>query len=114
MQYAEIIKKRREAANLSQSALAKLLGVTVRTVSSWETGENEPQAKTRRRIEEVLTQAEKPSPPGDVMNRERALIKVLLHRVIKLEAARLSMPEAKVQAELEADTRIALADLEKE
>jgi len=54
----------------------------------------------------------KPSLPGDVLNRERALIKVLFHRVVKLEAQRLGMPEDKVIAEMERDTNIALADLE--
>lgn len=66
-----------------------------------------------RLIERIKSeQNAKPSAPGDVMNRERALIKVLFHRVVKLEAERLGMPEDKVIAEMERDTKIALADLE--
>lgn len=56
---------------------------------------------------------EKPAPAGDKLNRERAIIKVLMHRVAKLEAERLGMPVKDVLAELEKDTMIAWSDLEK-
>jgi len=49
---------------------------------------------------------------GDSVNRERALIKVLMHRVAKLEAERLGIPVELVLAELEKDTMIAWRDLE--
>lgn len=54
----------------------------------------------------------KPSEPGDSGNRERALIKVLMDRVAKLEAERLGMSVKDVLAELEKDTMIAWRDLE--
>lgn len=53
----------------------------------------------------------KPSAPGDELNRERAIIKMLFHRVAKLEAERLGIPVEKVLEEMERDTRIALRDL---
>lgn len=54
----------------------------------------------------------KPSEAGDMINRERALIKVLMHRVAKLEAERLGMTVQAVLDELEKDTMIAWKDLE--
>jgi hypothetical protein len=54
----------------------------------------------------------KPSLPGDPLNRERAIIQVLLQRVAKLEADRLGIPVEKVLSELEQDTMIAWKDLE--
>lgn len=57
-------------------------------------------------------ESNKPALPGDSGNRERALIKVLMHRVAKLEADRLGMPVEAVLAELEKDTMIAWRDLE--
>lgn len=56
----------------------------------------------------------KPSLPGNELNRERALIKMLYHRVAKLEAERLGVPVELVIKEMEQDTMIAWKDLEKE
>lgn len=50
-------KKMREARhdkNLSQVELAKLLHVKRRTVSSWETGVNEPSIEMIKRISKAL------------------------------------------------------------
>ena len=54
----------------------------------------------------------KPALPANEMNRERALIKVLLHRVAKLEAERLGIPVETVLTEMEKDTMIEWRDLE--
>ncbi|CAL1518172.1 hypothetical protein [Chitinophaga sp. MM2321] len=61
---------------------------------------------------EIFT--EKPAPPGDPINRERALIKVLYQRVAKLEAERLGISVDDALDELDRDTTIAWWDLEKE
>jgi len=55
----------------------------------------------------------KPSLPGDEVNRERALIKMLYQRVAKLEAERLGVPVESVMDEMDRDTMIAWRDLEK-
>ena len=56
----------------------------------------------------------KPSPPGDKLNRERALIRMLYQRVAKLEAERLGVPIERVMDEMDDDTMIAWRELEKE
>jgi len=56
----------------------------------------------------------KPSGPSNELNRERALIRVLMQRVAKLESERLGIPVEKVLKELEQDTMIAWKDLENE
>jgi transcriptional regulator with XRE-family HTH domain len=50
----ETIKARRVELNLSQKALADRIGVSLRTVTAWETGESEPQLRYRRALDEVL------------------------------------------------------------
>jgi len=40
-----VIVKRREKMNLSQEALARLLDVSVKTVSNWEIGKSSPTAE---------------------------------------------------------------------
>ncbi len=45
--YAEKIKEYREKKFLTQSELAKELGVTLLTVSRWETGKFEPNMKIK-------------------------------------------------------------------
>jgi hypothetical protein len=54
----------------------------------------------------------RPSLPGDTINRERALIKVLLQRVAKLEADRLGIPVEVVLKDISQDTMIAWQELE--
>lgn len=63
-------------------------------------------------FKDELGEIRKPSLPGNEVNRERALIKVLLHRVAKLEAERLGIPVETVLAEMEKDTMIEWRDLE--
>lgn len=44
---AEDVVRTRKALNLSQSALARALGVSSRTVESWEAGKNVPSGAAR-------------------------------------------------------------------
>jgi DNA-binding transcriptional regulator YiaG len=46
----EEIRSIREAADLSQSALAKKLGVSVNSVSNWETGSTSPRAASLKKL----------------------------------------------------------------
>lgn len=48
--YAEKIKEYREKKFLTQSELAKELGVTLLTVSRWETGKFEPNMKMKKKL----------------------------------------------------------------
>lgn len=84
MDFSTYFKEKREKANLSQAEVAKQLGISKRTVSSWETGENEPQPKMRRKIEEMFSKIEmnmqdsgRPN-PGDKLNPTYSLILALL------------------------------------
>lgn len=56
----------------------------------------------------------KPSLPGDMFNRERSQIKILMHHIAKLESKVFGFSLERALAELEQDTTIALNDLEKE
>jgi transcriptional regulator with XRE-family HTH domain len=95
-----------ERLNISRTYLSGLLGG-----SKEVTKKHIDDFKSHYRDE--LAGVIRPSEAGDAVNRERALIKVLLHRVAKLEAERLGMPVETVLAELEKDTMIAWRDLEK-
>lgn len=55
-----------------------------------------------------------PSAPEEELNRERALIKVLLHHLSKIEATVYNEPLQKRLDELEKDTTIAMNDLQKQ
>lgn len=94
-----------ERLNISRTYLSGLLGG-----SKEVTKKHIDDFKSHYRDE--LGGIVKPSEPGDSVNRERALIKVLMHRVAKLEAERLGMPVELVLAELEKDTMLAWRDLE--
>lgn len=55
----EQIKKMRQALNLSQEAFARLIGVGLRTVSSWEAGDSKPRGLSLRRLEETQKMIDK-------------------------------------------------------
>lgn len=52
--YAEKIKEYREKKFLTQSELAKELGVTLLTVSRWETGKFEPNMKMKKKLSNLF------------------------------------------------------------
>lgn len=54
MSIAKNIKVLREHRNMSQNDLAKLLQVTDRAVSAWETGVKEPRIKNLRKIADLF------------------------------------------------------------
>lgn len=99
---------------ISRKDIEKEFGYNANYISqALSRGGNEQLLRNLRRfLETELLKQQKPALPGDQFNRERALIKVLFHRVIKLEAQRLGLPEETVKKELEKDTMIALSDLE--
>lgn len=79
MDFSIELKKKREMANLSQDELAKKLDVSVRTISSWETGENVPRPKMKRKIDEILGDNEDP-----VIEVDRSvIIEALLRNTLK-------------------------------
>lgn len=54
MDYKTIIKKLRNKMLLTQSEFAKELGVSIASVARWETGENEPTMKVRRKLQALF------------------------------------------------------------
>lgn len=50
---AEKVRRLRSALGLSQSALARRLGVEVLTVKRWEAGKAQPREKILKRLEEL-------------------------------------------------------------
>lgn len=54
MSIAKNIKVLREHHNMSQNDLAKMLEVTDRAVSAWETGVKEPRIKNMRKIADLF------------------------------------------------------------
>ena len=54
MKVSHQIRSRREAANMSVSALAQRIGVTEQAVRHWESGRSYPGKATARAIEEAL------------------------------------------------------------
>lgn len=54
MDYKTIIKKLRNKMLLTQSEFAKELGVSIASVARWETGENEPTMKVKRKLQALF------------------------------------------------------------
>lgn len=91
MKFSEELKKRRENASLSQQEMAKKLGVATRTVSSWETGENTPQPKKRREIDEILKEYEgriSQNSENTLIDIDRSIIIEALLRNVLLQIAK--------------------------
>ncbi|MFP4233691.1 MAG: response regulator [Nitriliruptoraceae bacterium] len=57
---SEVVARIRRRDNLTQEALARLLGVSFSTVNAWESGRSEPQARHRRRLEQLAAAREAP------------------------------------------------------
>lgn len=49
-----MIKKLRNKMFLTQSEFAKELGVSIASVARWETGENEPTMKVKRKLQALF------------------------------------------------------------
>lgn len=49
-----MVKKLRNKMLLTQSEFAKELGVSIASVARWETGENEPTMKVKRKLKELF------------------------------------------------------------
>lgn len=54
MDYKVMIKKLRNKMFLTQSEFAKELGVSIASVARWETGENEPTMKVKKKLNELF------------------------------------------------------------
>lgn len=54
MKYAVAIKKLRKKLLLTQNEFAELLGVTLVTVSRWESGKFEPTMRVKRKLRELF------------------------------------------------------------
>jgi transcriptional regulator with XRE-family HTH domain len=54
MSFGKNLKAAREAKGITQEQLARLLDVTVGTVSKWEREDHEPPAETMRRVGKLL------------------------------------------------------------
>lgn len=113
------LKTLREKANLTQDDFALLLGVSKRTIAYWESGDKKPQPRLLRQAQEILNdhinkknKIEKPALAGDKLNRERALIKVLLHEVARLKAKDEGITFAEALDKLKQSTSLVLDDLE--
>lgn len=54
MDYKVMIKKLRNKMFLTQSEFAKELGVSIASVARWETGENEPTMKVKKKLNDLF------------------------------------------------------------
>lgn len=61
MQFSERVFEARKAIGLTQEQMADRLGVSLRTLSSYENGETEPRGKRRDRLEAKLDELQNPS-----------------------------------------------------
>ena len=60
--WSELVKGFRQRQNLSQHGLAELFGVSQRTISRWERGEDNPSLAQQRRLRDMGWE-----PPGSLM-----------------------------------------------
>lgn len=54
MDYKVMVKKLRNKMFLTQSEFAKELGVSIASVARWETGENEPTMKVKKKLNDLF------------------------------------------------------------
>lgn len=54
MDYKVMVKKLRNKMFLTQSEFAKELGVSIASVVRWETGENDPTMKVKRKLNDLF------------------------------------------------------------
>jgi DNA-binding transcriptional regulator YiaG len=53
MTYGDQVRKLRDKLILSQSEMAKMLGVTFATVNRWENGKHQPSIRQKRAIRDL-------------------------------------------------------------
>lgn len=109
--FSEYFKETRKRLQLSQEQVAEKLGVSKRSVSSWETGESEPRLKQRREIEELFSQIEEKrilnerTAPGNRMNPTRAFMLAIAHNYATWRVDQ-EMPDASREKKKEAVKKI--------
>ncbi len=54
MDYKVMVKQLRNKMFLTQSEFAKELGVSIASVARWETGENDPTMKVKRKLNDLF------------------------------------------------------------
>ncbi len=54
MDYKAMIKRLRNKMFLTQTEFAKELGVSIASVARWETGENEPTMKVKKKLNDFF------------------------------------------------------------
>mgnify|MGYP002767048071 FL=1 len=54
MDYKVMVKKLRNKMFLTQSEFAKELGVSIASVARWETGENDPTMKVKKKLNDLF------------------------------------------------------------
>ena len=52
------LRERRKALGLSQMELARLVGVSLLTIQTWERGVSEPKPENKEKLEQVLNELE--------------------------------------------------------
>ena len=57
MNYPKMLKKYREKVLLTQTELAKKLGVSFASVNRWENGQFEPTMKIKRKLRDLFKEA---------------------------------------------------------
>ena len=57
MNYPKMLKEYREKVLLTQTELAKELGVSFASVNRWENGQFEPTMKTKRKLKKLFIEA---------------------------------------------------------
>lgn len=57
MNYPKMLKKYREKVLLTQTELAKELGVSFASVNRWENGQFEPTMKIKRKLRDLFKEA---------------------------------------------------------
>lgn len=105
-----------KGGKITNEQLAKKVGLTRTYFSSLLGGSEAVKEKHiedfKAHFRDELRGIEKPAPAGDKLNRERALIKVLLHEVARLKSKDEKIPFAQALEELKQSTNLVLDDLD--
>src|SRR5687767_3079643 len=109
-------KTKQGGGKITNEEIAKRLGLTRTYFSTLLNGTVPVKEKhiedLKAHFQEVFSEVEKPALPGDKINRERAIIKVLMHEVAILKADKEGITFAEALAKLKQSTSLVLDDLE--